>query len=186
MKNDVSCLWTHTSTLGDIKQKVLIITLCWIMLSDSIWPSVCLYRSRERYEQHCVSAVDTGDREAGGPNWKSLRETGEVQRRRETLPQDATVSLFKISTFSSPHLFNVLLHCQFSISRFQMNRNYILFPTLNILFLHVLGWVICSMVWMRTLQLGTMFTVASSRWQRLVMLSPSFPLNWIRYIIKWL
>lgn len=152
--------------------------------------SVCLYRSRQRYEQHCVSAVDTGDREAGGSNWKSLRETGEVQRRRETLPQDATVSLFKISTFSSPNLFNVLLHCQFSISELRTNFRWIetiFFPQhLTFSFFYVIGWVIYSMAWMRTLQLGILFTVASSRWQQLVMLSPSFPLNWIRYIIKWL
>lgn len=50
-------------------------------------------RCGECDEQYCVSAVDPGDREAGGPHWKSLWETGEVQRRRETLPPDAAVSL---------------------------------------------------------------------------------------------
>lgn len=78
---------------------------------------VSLCRCRECDEQHCVPAVDPGDREAGSSHWKSMWETGEVPRRRETLPQDAAVSPFDFSTFSSKSIHSdASLHCRFIIS----------------------------------------------------------------------
>lgn len=56
--------------------------------------SVSLYRCGECDEQHRVSAVDPGDRQAGGSHRKSLWEAGEVPWGRETLPQDAAVRDF--------------------------------------------------------------------------------------------
>lgn len=70
-----------------------------LLLDLIVPPAVSLCRCRECDEQHCVSAVDSGDREAGGSHWKSVWETGEVPWRREALSQDAAVSAV---TFLSP------------------------------------------------------------------------------------
>lgn len=84
----LSCM---CSNIVEIRSEV---TLLFLDAALEILMSCCpSCRCGECDEQYCVSAVDPGDREAGGSHWKSLWETGEVQGRREALPPDAAVRL---------------------------------------------------------------------------------------------
>lgn len=91
----------------------------WVILCHS------LHRCRKCDEQHRVSAVDPGDRQAGGSHWKSMWETGQVPWRRETLAQDAAVSPFSVCSPKSVNsgASSLLFWESLTKSAVQMHRN---------------------------------------------------------------